>query len=131
MSTDPQRVFPSALHPKSHSLCYRRPLATSALKASTSLPFLIHYHTMSNKDSGNMCLGSQSSDRTDAAVTSFQNTHRFDYSKVRLLYLLSVQLMMEHRILITQCKSTRTRPNCFSLLPHIAFPLSVAIYILQ
>lgn len=57
------------------------------LKSSSSLPFLIHYHTMRNKDRGNMCPGSQSSDGTDATVTSFQNTPWFDYSKVRLLYL--------------------------------------------
>lgn len=63
------------------------PLQCLLLKSSSSLPYLIYYHTMSNKDSGNMGLGSQSSDGTDATATSFQNTHWFDYSKVRLLYL--------------------------------------------
>lgn len=55
------------------------PLRCLLLKSSSSLPFHIHYHTMRNKDSGSMCLGSQSSNGTDATVTSFQNTHWFDY----------------------------------------------------
>ena len=51
------------------------PLQCLLLKSSSSLPFLTHYHTTRKKDSGNMCLGSQSSDGTDATVNSFQNTH--------------------------------------------------------
>lgn len=63
------------------------PLQYLLLKFNSSLPFLTHYHTTRKKYSGNVCLGSQSSDRTDATVTSFWNTHWLGYSKVRLLYL--------------------------------------------
>lgn len=57
------------------------------LKFYFSLPLRTHYHTTRKKYRGNMCLGSQSSDGTDATVTSFRNTHWLGYSRVRLLYL--------------------------------------------
>lgn len=63
------------------------PLQCLLLKSSSFLPFLIHHHTMRNNNSGSICLGSQSSDGTDATGTFLWNTHWSDYSKVRLLYL--------------------------------------------
>lgn len=63
------------------------PLQGRLLKSSSSLPHLTHYHTPGNKGSGDMCLGSQSSDGADATVTPLQSTHQLHSSKLRLLHL--------------------------------------------